>query len=145
MTGIIKSIKIYPIKGDAGREVHEANLIEDHGLEGDFHAKGGDRQISLLFAENFIFDQTKQGLCLSRFRENISIRFSEPVDIHAGMQLKTEEAILEITSETKRCHDECSLYEAGKQCQLAGQSLFARILKGGIVRDGERVYVEQNS
>ena len=141
MTGIIKNIKIYPAKGETGLEVFEANLLEDIGLEGDIHAKGGERQISLLFAENYTNDQKKQGLCLSRFKENISIRFQETVAIQTGTRLETEEVVMEITGETKRCHEECSLYEAGNPCSLAGLNLFARVLKGGIIRNGERVFV----
>jgi len=148
MTGIIKSIKIYPAKGETGLEAHEAKLLENLGLEGDFHAKGGERQISLLFADNYINDQkkqeqTKQGLCLSRFRENISVHFPEPVAIQAGTRLETEEAVLEITGETKRCHEECPLYEAGKSCSLAGLNLFARVLRSGVIRKGERLYVDR--
>ena len=153
MTGIIKSIKIYPAKGETGLEAHEAKLLENLGLEWDFHAKGGERQISLLFADNYINDQTrqeqtkqdqtKQGLCLSRFRENISVHFPEPVAIQAGTRLETEETVLEITGETKRCHEECPLYEAGKSCSLAGLNLFARVLKSGIIRKGERVIVDR--
>ena len=157
MSGIIESIKTYPAKGDAGVELAQARLIEDQGLEGDFHARGGDRQISLLFAEtgDEMTKLKERAFCLSRFKENISIR-SLAHDASApgmeakagpvtapGVRLTVGEAILEITGETKHCHEECSLYKAGKRCPLAGLNLFARVLKGGIIRTGDKVEFAQ--
>jgi hypothetical protein len=154
MTGIIESIKAYPAKGGPARELTEARLIDNRGLEGDFHATGGERQVSLLFAEirekisaekerggNFFVVTgpagTGGGLCFSRFRENITVRGMSPNALRPGLRLAAGEAVLEITGETKHCHEECSLYEAGKLCPLAGKSLFAKVLKGGVIRVGD--------
>ena len=147
MNGIIEKITIYPEKGAAGTELAEARLIENLGLEGDFHATGGERQLSLLFAEDrkLLAEQEEEGkrsesgLCFSRFRENISIRFHGSDPLRPGMRLETGAALLEITGETKRCHEECSLFQAGKPCLLAGRSLFAKVLKSGIIRIGNSV------
>jgi len=141
VNGIVKKIRLYPEKGSPGLELTEGHLVENLGLEGDFHAKGGERQVSLLFADIPVNDQHEQGLCLSRFKENISVRFPEPVVTRTGARLETDEAILEITGETKQCHKECALYEAGKSCSLAGLSLFAKVLKGGLIRVGDKVCV----
>jgi cyclic pyranopterin phosphate synthase len=141
MSGIIESIKTYPAKGEQGIVLAEARLVENSGLEGDFHAIGGLRQLSLLCAE--ILEKTAEskpagkGLCFSRFRENITIRGLPPQALRPGLRLAAGEAILEITGETKHCHEECSLYEAGKPCPLAGKSLFARVVKSGVIRIGD--------
>ena len=145
MNGKIERIKIYTAKGEAGRELAEACLIENLGLEGDRHAKGDERQISLLLSEcrEQMANEKKAGLCLARFRENIRIRFLDPASMKPGVHLVAGEAgqqvVLEITGETKHCHEECSLYEAGKPCSLAGQNLFAKVLKGGVIRVGDEV------
>jgi MOSC domain-containing protein YiiM len=141
MDGIIEAIKVYPAKGEAGVELAEVQLIEDSGLEGDFHAKGGDRQISLLFAESRDGNalQKEKGFCFSRFKENISIRGFSPDAVRPGLRLETGEAVIEITGEIKHCHEECELYEAGKSCSLAGLNLFARVLKGGVIAIGDGV------
>ena len=141
MGGVIESIKTYPAKGEAGRELAEARLIENSGLEGDFHAKGGERQLSLLFAEtrDEITGQKEKGLCFSRFKENICIRGITPDAVAPGARLEAGEALLEITGETKHCHEECALFQAGKTCALAGRSLFAKVLKSGVIRVGDRV------
>ena len=145
MSGTIQNIKIFPRKGSAAVELREGRLIENLGLEGDFHAKGGERQISLLFAATPINDrhdtQGEPGFCISRFKENINILFSKPVLSKAAKRFEIGEAILEISGETKPCHEECSLYKIGKPCSLAGLVFFAKVLKGGIISIGDRVSV----
>ena len=141
MNAIIEKIRIFPEKGSAGTEAAEARLIENMGLEGDFHATGGDRQVSLLFAETRgqLTEQKEKGLCFSRFKENISIRGMAPDAVKTGARLGAGEAILEITGKTKRCHGECPLYDSGKPCPLAGRSLFAKVIKSGVIRTGEQI------
>ena len=141
MRGTIERIKSYAEKGSAGIELHEGRLIENLGLEGDFHAKGGERQISILFPGALNANQNEKGLCLSRFKENLLISFPEPAAFKTGTRLEAGEAILEITGETKHCHKECSLYEAGKLCSLAGLNLFARVIKSGVIRVTDRVCI----
>ena len=139
--GKIDRIKIYTAKGDKGKELGEARLVEDQGLEEDFYARGGERQVSLLLNESRdrIAGSAEKGLCFSRFKENLAISGLAPDAFRPGVQLITGEAILEISGETKHCHEECSLFEAGKSCPLAGANLFARVLKGGVIRSGGRV------
>ena len=134
MYGTIEKITAYPAKGEMGESLMEGRFIEDLGLEGDFHARGGERQISLRCAE-----LSAEGLCLARFAENISIRGLTASDLRPGVRLSCEEAVLEITGETKHCHEECQLFESGKSCPLAGLNLFARVAKSGFIRVGERV------
>ena len=144
MCGTIERIRVFPSKGTAGEELTEGRLIENSGLEGDFHALGGDRQLSLLFAEtrDRVAEQKERGLCLSRFRENISVRGMAPDGLKAGTRLEAGEAILEISGETKYCHEECSLFQKGKGCVLAGMNLFARVIKSGVIRNGNRICAE---
>jgi len=143
MNGIIETIKIYSAKGTPGKEVSEARLNENLGLEGDFHAQGGERQLSLLCADtrDLLINQKEKGLCFSRFKENITIRFPDHYIPRSGARLEAG-AVLEITGETKSCHKECSLYEEGKRCPLSGMSLFAKVIKGGIIRVGDSVAVK---
>ena len=139
MYGIIERIRFYPAKGKNGIDLFEGHFIKHIGLEGDYHAKGGERQISLLFLgnRNKIIDSKNQGLCVSRFRENVTIRGLE----HAahGMQLVIGEVVLEITGETKNCHEGCQLFDDGKSCPLAGLNIFAKVIESGFVRVGDRV------
>jgi len=137
MKGIIRKIKIYPARGEAGREVSEGRLMENLGLLGDYHARtpgpnGG--KISLMY-EGLGEAGT---LCASRFKENITIWCQSPF-LSPGTRFSAGEAVLEMSGETKHCHKECELFRAGKPCSLAGLSLFARVLKGGIIRPGDEL------
>jgi cyclic pyranopterin phosphate synthase len=142
MNGIIETIKVYSAKGTPGKELSEARLNENLGLEGDFHAQGGDRQVSLLCAEtkDLLIRQKEKGLCFSRFKENITIRGIDCDMLLSGARLEAG-AVLEITGETKGCYEECSLYETGKRCALSGMSLFAKVIKGGIIRVGDKIAI----
>jgi len=160
--GIIEKIRIFPAKGEAGIELTEGRLLENLGIEGDFHTKPGDpskpeaKQISLMIAGNSrpLNTAGEKGLCTGRFKENITIRFPEPpgTPVHmageksgwyehmkSGLRLSAGEAILEISGETKRCHEECPLFQAGEHCSLAGKNLFARVLKGALIHTGDRI------
>ena len=141
--GFIERIKIYPAKGEKGKEPAEARLIENLGVEGDCYAKGGDRQVTLMFADDED-KTTEKGLCTARFKENITIKkcnapFSSPF-FSPGTRLTIGgEAILEISAETKHCHEECPIFRAGNRCSLAGKNLFARVLKSGLIHVGDRI------
>ena len=146
MKGTIEKIKVYSTKGEAGRALSETRLIEGSGLEGDFHATGGERQLSLLLKESRDelmvqkeYGSNIRGLCFSRYKENICIRDLAPDALRPGARLEAGEAVLEISGEAKHCHEECALYRAGKTCPLAKKNLFAKVLKSGVVRVGDNI------
>ena len=150
----IEKILRFLEKGAPGIELSKAQLIENKGLDGDFHATGGERQLSLRFVgsddngdDNDKSDGgtqkakaiNKKGLCTSRFKENITIRASERVK--PGTRLALGEAALEISGESKHCYEECELFQAGKICHLAGKSFFAKVIKSGFFSVGDKVLV----
>ena len=142
MSGKIEKIVVYPAKGTSGTELTEARLVENSGLEGDFHADGSDRQLSILFAESREAAGIHgEGLCLKRFKENLSIRGLVSPDVKPGTRLSAGDTVLEITCEVKHCHEECTLYQEGKRCSLSGLNLFARVVKSGIICVGYSVQV----
>ena len=142
MCGIIEKIRFYPAKGKNGIELVEGHLIKHFGLEGDYHAKGGERQISILFSElkDRIINSKEQGLCFDRFRENITI--SGLKHVTPGVQLAIGGVVLEITNEIKNCHEECSFFEADKNCPLIGLNLFAKVVESGFIRTGDTVEIK---
>jgi cyclic pyranopterin phosphate synthase len=140
--GTIEKIMAYAAKGEAGTELKQGMFIENLGLEGDFHASGGDRQISLNYVRTDTggtLSKNKAPLCLSRFKENITISGIDASVLQSVMILSSGDVVLEITGETKLCHEECELFNAGERCSLAGLNLFARVVKGGILRVGDKV------
>ena len=136
MNSIIERIRIFPAKGQAGIELTEGHLVKDLGLEGDHNAKGGERQVSLRFLESSFqeVNPVEKGLCLNRFRENLTIRCQSPVFRFAAGQ-----AVLEISGETKHCYEDCELFKEGKQCSLKSQCFFAKVVESGVVRIGDKI------
>jgi MOSC domain-containing protein YiiM len=143
--GSVDAIIRYTEKGVPGIPLTEALFREGHGLEGDFHADGSDRQISLLSRESrqWMEEATEPGLCFTRFKENITTRLVALEKLSAGKQLKAGNVVLEISGETKHCHEECSLFSAGHSCGLSGQSLFAKVVRGGILRIGDTIKIQE--
>ena len=149
MNAAICRIRVYAEKGAEGKDLSHARLIENRGLEGDYHATGGDRQISIFTAEDlkktedFFTAKKDEGLCVSRFRENIMLDGLDAGKLKPGMLFMAGEAVLEITSENKHCHDECPLYKKGKKCPLAGKNLFAKVIKSGEIHTGD-LFLEED-
>ncbi|MCL1836160.1 MAG: hypothetical protein FWG46_01295 [Treponema sp.] len=142
--GTVIRLVRYAAKGSGGEAADQALLIEGHGMEGDFHADGGLRQISLLTEEERkqIDSSDVQGLCFGRYRENILLGGIPPAALVPGTRLKAGEAVLEIGDARKRCFEECPLFSGGQGCFLAGRSLFARVLRGGNIHIGDHIEEE---
>ena len=141
MHGVIERIRAFPAKGQAGIELIGGHLVKEQGLDGDYHAKGGDRQVSLLFTKNRqkIENSKAKGLCLTRFRENITIGGLD--NAAAGTRIMIGDAVLEITEESKSCYKECSLYTRGENCPISSLNLFARVIQSGFINTGDRVSI----
>jgi MOSC domain-containing protein YiiM len=140
-SGAVAGLIRYGEKGTCGEVLESALLREGMGMEGDWHA-GGERQISLLPLElrRWIDAQTEPGLCFRRFRENILFE-GTAVSPAPGTRLRAGEAALEISAQGKHCFEDCPLFKRGS-CMLAGQNLFARVTKSGMVRIGDRLEIE---
>lgn len=136
----IKKLSVYPEKGAKPVSAEEITLVEGKGICGDFHADGGERQISLLTEEKkkWMEEQEIKGFCFRKFKENILLEAEgEEERINPGDLLEIGDAVLEVTECVKTCHPElCVLAQKGKTCLLAGGHSFAKVKKGGIVNTG---------
>ncbi|MCE5264643.1 MAG: MOSC domain-containing protein [Deltaproteobacteria bacterium] len=117
-------------------------FIEDYGLEGDAHASRGiARQVSLL-AQDSIDKMKALGLELNSgdFAENLTIEGMELFTIPVGTQLKVgSEVILEISQIGKACHKGCAIFQAVGTCIMPKEGVFARVIRGGKIADGDAV------
>jgi len=130
-------------KGVVKHNVPEGRLIADHGLEGDAHAQGGHRQLSLLALES-IDKMRAQGADVNPgdFAENITTRGIAVEKLPIGAHLTVgPEAELVITQIGKACHAGCAIRELVGDCIMPREGVFARILKGGMVRPGDTIEV----
>ena len=143
--GYIAAICISHKKGIVKREVKEALVIENRGLEGDAHAGDWHRQISLLAGERIdTVKETLPTLKNGAFAENIITRGIDLGALRIGDRLRLgNDVVLEITQIGKECHnDGCAIKKATGDCIMPREGLFARVLKGGTLRAGDPLRVE---
>ena len=130
-------MKIVDIKDkDAkGSIIHleQATLIKDVGIKGDINAKGGDRQISILIynTKESIEEIKHMGLCIPKFFENFIVEGLVISQISVGQKLHFGDSIIEITQIGKECFSNCRLVQSGKICDLATETIFAKVVKTG--------------
>ncbi len=140
----VVSINISEKKGTPKTYIAQGNLIEDFGFEGDAHAGKWHRQVSLLARESI--EKAKgirtDGLCHGMFAENIT---TEGIVLHTlpvGQRLKIgSEAVIEISQIGKECHDGCAIRQLVGQCIMPKEGVFARVIRGGVVKAGDEILI----
>jgi MOSC domain-containing protein YiiM len=140
MAGKIVAVCISTNKGERKTPVAEVELRENHGILGDAHAGEWHRQVSLLAMESI---RKMQALGLSvgegDFAENITTEGIDLVSLPVGARLALGETLLEVTQIGKECHTRCAIYYQAGDCVMPKEGIFARVLRGGTVRQGEAV------
>ena len=98
-------------KGTRKKNVGEALLRIDWGIEGDAHTGAGNRQVSLL-AQESIDKMTEKGLKVGPgdFAENITTKGIELFSLPLGSKLKIgSEVIGEVSQIGKQCLKPCAI------------------------------------
>ena len=139
MNGKVLSINISEKKGTPKTKINPGVLIEDFGFEGDAHAGKWHRQVSLLAKESI--DKSKglptDGLCHGVFAENITTEGIELYTIPVGTRLHVGECIIEISQIGKECHEGCAIQKLVGKCVMPREGVFAKVIKGGRVFEGD--------
>jgi MOSC domain-containing protein YiiM len=138
--GRIHSISVSQEKGDKKRNVGEARLVKDYGIDGDAHA-GSERQVSLLPLESFSkLDDQLVVLKPGVFAENITTTGLDFADVAVGCRLTMGDEIeLVVTQIGKECHHGCYIRETVGDCIMPREGVFARVVKGGVVCVGDAI------
>ncbi|MGB4704875.1 MAG: MOSC domain-containing protein [Candidatus Saccharicenans sp.] len=142
-TGMVVSVNISSKKSVRKKPVGEARAVEDFGFEGDAHAGPGEKQISLLAMES-IEKMRRLGLEVSPgdFAENLTTSGLNLLALPVGTILEVgEEAVLEITRHGKTCHTRCAIFRRAGYCVMPEEGVFARVLRGGKIKTGDRINV----
>ncbi len=136
----VLSIAICVHKGERKQSVHEAELRENFGMIGDGHA-GSERQVSLLPYESFAkISQPGLPLRPGDFAENITTEGFDLAQACVGKHLRIGNAVeLSITHIGKECHEGCHIRELAGDCIMPREGVFARVIRGGIIRQGDPV------
>jgi MOSC domain-containing protein YiiM len=140
--GRIHAVSVSDRKGVVKHNVPQARLLVDHGLEGDAHAEGGIRQVSLLSLAS-IDKMVAAGANVKPgdFAENLTIEGLEVMTLPVGTRLKVGEVELEITQIGKTCHAGCAIRELVGDCVMPREGVFVRVLTEGVVKTGDVIEV----
>lgn len=141
--GLVVAVSVSRQKGVVKHNVPEAVLKVEHGLEGDAHAEGGRRQVSLLALES-IEKMRAQGAAVNPgdFAENLTVQGLALDQLPLGTRLRVgPEAELVITQIGKACHKGCAIRELVGDCIMPREGIFARVIRGGVVRPGDAIEV----
>ena len=140
--GKVMAICISEKKGTQKRNVHEALFIEDFGLENDAHAGKWHRQVSLLSYEK-IQDFKKKGAPVEdgAFGENLIVSGIDFKNLPVGTRFQSGDVVLEMTQIGKECHSGCEIYKIMGDCIMPREGVFAKVLCGGRIREGDELTV----
>ena len=141
--GKIIAISISEQKGQKKHNIEQANLIVDHGMEGDAHAGNWHRQISLLGIQSIEY-MKGQGAKVEPgdFAENITVEGIVLYDLPIGIQLALgEEVLLEVTQIGKECHQGCEIFKQVGSCIMPTQGIFGKVIKTGTISVGDVVRI----
>jgi MOSC domain-containing protein YiiM len=131
-------------KGTKKKDVGAGLLKAEFGLVGDAHADCcTHRQVSLLAMES-IDKMRALGLDVDPgdFAENLTTEDMDLVSLPVGTRISVgEQIVLEITQIGKECHTGCAIYRQVGKCIMPEEGVFARVIKGGPVRTGDRIKV----
>lgn len=143
MEAIVRAICISEKRGISKKEIPEAQFITEFGIAGDAHAGKWHRQVSLLSFERVEeFRNRGADVIEGSFGENILAEGIDFKTLPIGTKLQSGDIILEITQIGKQCHSECTIYKQIGDCIMPREGVFARVLSGGKMKTGDKIYVK---
>ena len=140
--GKVMAVCISEKRGTEKINIHKCEVIEGFGLKNDAHGGNWHRQISLLSFEK-IEDFKKRGgdVIDGAFGENIIVSGIDLRKIPIGTKIKINDIILEVTQIGKECHSHCEIFHRVGDCIMPREGIFARVIKGGFVKEGDTVII----
>ena len=131
-------------KGIRKEPVAEVLIKEDYGVMGDAHADClTHRQVSLLATES-IAKMRSLGFNIGPgdFAENLTCEGIDLASLPIGTRVSIgKKAILEVTQIGKECHTKCAIFRQVGQCIMPEEGVFARVIKGGLVKTEDVIRV----
>ncbi len=134
-------------KGTRKEPVAECILREDYGLISDAHADCcTHRQVSLLAIESINKMRSLDfDVGPGDFAENLTTEGIDLVSLPVGTRTSIgEKVILEITQIGKECHTGCAILRQTGKCIMPKEGVFAKVIRGGLVKAGDQIKVVAN-
>lgn len=141
--GKIISVNISARKTVRKTPVGEGEIIADFGFKDDAHSGDWHRQVSLLAVES-IAKMRAKGLDVGPgdFAENLTTEGLDLLSLPIGTKLKAGNGVkLEVTQIGKECHTKCAIYYQAGDCVMPKEGIFARVLAGGLIKNGDNIEV----
>ena len=136
--GKVLGICVSEKRGTQKKEVNEAVLKENWGIEGDAHAGDWHRQVSLLSFEKIeAFREKGADVDFGAFGENLIVEGYDLRRLPVGTRFRIGEAVLELTQIGKECHSHCEIYKKMGDCIMPREGVFTEVVKGGRIRKGD--------
>jgi MOSC domain-containing protein YiiM len=140
----VVSVNISERRGTIKKEIEKGYLRKNRGLVGDAHADPDThRQVSLLAVES-VKKMEHKGLKTvpGLFAENINTESINLLSLQPGSRISIgKKVILEITQIGKECHSRCEIYTQVGDCIMPREGVFARVIRGGPVQKGDRIFL----
>ena len=143
MEGKVISVNISETKGVVKNPIESGEFKENHGLVGDAHSGNWHRQVSLLALE-IIEKMNKAGakdLTPGKFAENLTTEGIVLYELPVGTKVQIGETLHEVTQIGKECHKGCAIKQLVGDCVMPREGIFTKVLKGGIIRVGDKITV----
>ena len=140
--GTVIAVCTSPEKGTQKTDVKEAVFTEDFGIEGDAHAGKWHRQVSLLSYDKIrAFQERGAQVDHGAFGENLVVEGIDFRTLPVGTRLDCGDVVLEITQIGKECHHGCAIFQKMGECIMPREGVFAKVVRGGIIRSGDEMKV----
>ncbi len=152
MEGIIISVNLCGKKGGKKKPQDHGFLVKNKGVKNDAHFSS-KRQVSFLDwgAARKLMKKSDITVSPGDFAENIT---TEGIDwkksatgdiiriIASSKPRHLKHPTLKITQIGKECHSGCIIYKTAGECVMPEEGVFAQVLVGGNIKNGDRVIVE---
>jgi MOSC domain-containing protein YiiM len=78
------------------------------------------------------------------FGENLLVDGIDCASLPVGSILRCGDVVFQVTQIGKECHQACAIRQRVGTCIMPHQGIFARVLAGGVIREGDTITVEEN-
>ena len=138
VAGVVMAVCKSEVRGVQKCNVTSAHFKSGWGLQGDAHAGGWHRQVSLLSYDKIRkFNERGAGVSHGDFGENLVVDDIDFSALPPGSLLKCGQCVLEITQIGKGCHSHCRIYHQMGDCIMPREGVFARVVQDGIISVGD--------